>query len=68
MNMTHKGQLKGADSRTKKGHGQEILLRETQLYWVTIHGKKYRKSDGFPAGNQDYHLFLLDINEVKRRH
>jgi hypothetical protein len=47
-----------------RGHGESgytAKLRETQLYWISEGGIKYRKSDGSKTGEHSwYYKLLLD--------
>ena len=61
--FTHEGTIRGADARTPKGYQFRSALRQTKRYWVTTHGFKFRKEDGFTPG--DWGLYRLDMDSVK---
>jgi hypothetical protein len=63
--FTHEGTIKGADARTPEGYQFCAALRETKKYWVTTHGYKFRKADGFTPGDRG--LYRLDVASVKPR-
>jgi len=59
---THTGVLVG-DARVGSQR-PKVQLRETKCYWVTRQGTKYRKTTGWPAGDDAWPLWHLDINSV----
>ena len=63
MKFTHIGQLSG-DART--GNRKPWLkLRETNKFWVDEHGQKYRKTSGYPTGNDPWPMWHLNLETVK---
>lgn len=59
---THSGILVG-DART--GDKQpRVRLRETKCFWITSHGTKFRKFNGWPAGGNAWPMWTLDIKSV----
>ncbi len=42
-----------------------VKLRETMYYWITEHGVKFRKDNGFPAGDRSG-LVELSIDSIKK--
>ena len=59
---THTGQLLG-DARTGD-KSPTVKLRETANFWVSDTGRKYRKSDGWPPG-EDWPVYSLIIGSIK---
>jgi hypothetical protein len=64
FSATHSGVLRG-DSRTG-GAKPRVLLRETEKFWITKQGTKYRKSTGRPTGGDPWPLWTLDTESVVR--
>ena len=60
---THVGQLSG-DARTGD-HRPVVRLRETVKYWISKDGTKFRKSNGWPTGDDSYPLWTLSLETVK---
>lgn len=58
--MTHVGIIVGVDARVPRSYQEKILLRETKNFWVSQHGLKYRKSDGYRPGSWPMYKLLLD--------
>lgn len=40
-------------------------LRETKNYWVDDDGRKYRKLNGYPAGNYGWTPTVLDLDSIQ---
>lgn len=64
-NFTHYGSLVG-DARNGFKR-RKVMLRETKNYWITEEGYKYRKTTGWPAGNNDWPYWTLDVKTVSER-
>ena len=47
-----------------RGIKREIKLRETEKYYISEYGTKYRKNDGSITG-QRFATFKLDISTIK---
>ena len=47
-----------------RGIKREIKLRETEKYYISEYGTKYRKSDGSITG-ETFAIFKLDISTIK---
>lgn len=60
---THIGLLTGNDRRTPKDTKFWVELRQTKNYWITEHGTKYRKRDGWGVG--EYPLYSLELKTIK---
>ena len=58
MKMTHSGLIE------YNGRTTSIKLRETDSYWVTEDGTRYRKRGGYPTGNH-FPCEVLKIDSVK---
>jgi hypothetical protein len=56
MKLTHTGRVIGDGSSLYPSYNTD--LRETKNFWVTKHGTKFRKSDGYPVGVQYPHTHL----------
>jgi len=60
---THTGIISGQDSRSPSGYRVRCSLRETQNFWITTNGTKYRKADG--QGTGDWPMYSLDLATIK---
>ena len=47
-----------------RGIKREIKLRETEKYYISEYGTKYRKNDGSITGT-GFAIFKLDISTIK---
>lgn len=62
--MTHAGRLVGCDNRTRAGYSHLIALRETENFWVDIHGNKYRKLNGAAVNGDRFPMYELKIDTI----
>lgn len=58
--MTHSGVLR---PHWTKPYRTEF--RETKNFWVDKTGCKFRKSNGYPAGDYDWTPTVLDLNSIR---
>lgn len=59
MKMTHEGLIE------YNGRTTVVKLRETDSYWITEEGVRYRKRRGYPTGNR-FPCEVLKVDSVKR--
>ena len=57
--MTHQGTIRGCDARAS-GTILAVDIRETKLYWVDPHGRKFSKADGRTPGAWPMYRLALD--------
>ena len=60
--MTHIGMVAGR--AYNQGMKRERKLRETEKYYISEYGTKYRKDDGSIVGER-FATFKLDISSIK---
>ena len=60
--MTHIGMEVGM--AYNRGLKREIKLRETEKYYISEYGTKYRKNDGY-INRKGFVAFKLDISSIK---
>ena len=63
MKPTHIALKKGCDARTPDGYRSEVLIRETDKFWITDKGTKYRKPDGEMLG--DWPMYEIIPQSIK---
>jgi len=63
IKFTHTAIIRGNDARTPDGARKKIKVRETQCYWISEHGIKYKKPHGRGIG--DWPMFDLDVSTLK---
>ncbi len=64
--MTHTGMIIGSDAKDALYPTHAAKFRETKTLWVSEHGQKWRKSDGYQPGvlYPRQHLDLASIKPI----
>lgn len=61
--MTHIGVVRGCDARTPENYSRRVRLRETRLYWVGQHCRKFsKKRAGYVL--DDWPMYRLDLTSI----
>lgn len=62
--FTHTGTMTGCDARVSKDFGENVILRETKLYWITPNGTKFSKKHYGNEGG-DWPMYSVDLDSIK---
>ena len=62
--FTHTGFIVGCDNRISENYRKKIKLRETEKFWISEYGVKYRKTS--LRGIGDWPLYRLEEGSIHK--